>query len=209
MEMLKSAQGGRRRPFRTAVIALSSAAVGALAVGMTSVEAQNPVNTTEPAAVAPAWPGYADLVEKVMPAVVSVTTKRNVSEAMAGGQSPGDFQRFFEEFQGPGSEMFKRFMERFGRGEQPFEGMPFGPRGEMPMAGVGTGFIFHGNGHVATNYHVVENADEITVTLHDGREFRGRGRRHRSRYRSGRAQDRCQGLCALRRVRRLRPGSRR
>jgi serine protease Do len=172
MEMLKSAQGGRRRPFRTAEIALSSAAVGALAVGMTSVEAQNTVNTTEPAAVAPAWPGYADLVEKVMPAVVSVTTKRNVTEAMAGGQSPGDFQRFFEEFQGPGSEMFKRFMERFGRGGQPFEGMPFGPRGEMPMAGAGTGFIFHGNGHIATNYHVVEGADEITVKLHDGREFK-------------------------------------
>jgi hypothetical protein len=35
MEMLKSAQGGRRRPLRVAVIALSSAAVGALAVGMT------------------------------------------------------------------------------------------------------------------------------------------------------------------------------
>jgi serine protease Do len=67
--------------------------------------------------------------------------------------------------------MFKRFMERFGRGGQPFEGMP-GPRGEMPMAGAGTGFIFHGNGHIATNYHVVEGADEITVTLHDGREFK-------------------------------------
>jgi serine protease Do len=177
MEMLKSAQGGRRRPFRTAVIALSSAAVGALAVGMTSVEAHNPASTTEPAAVAPVWPGYADVVEKVTPAVVSVTTKRNVREAMAGEQgempgNPGEFQRFFEEFQGPGSEMFKRFMERFGRGGQPFEGMPFGPRGEMPMAGAGTGFIFHGNGHIATNYHVVEGADEITVTLHDGREFK-------------------------------------
>jgi serine protease Do len=173
MEMLKSAQGGRRRPFRTAVIALSSAAVGALAVGMTSVEAHNPASTTGPAAVAPAWPGYADVVDKVMPAVVSVTTKRNVTEAMASETpgNPGEYQRFFEEFQGPGSEMFKRFMERFGRGGQPFEGMP-SPRGEMPMAGAGTGFIFHDNGHIATNYHVVEGADEITVTLHDGREFK-------------------------------------
>ena len=52
---------------------------------------------------------------------VSVTTKRNVTEAMASGQgNPGEFQRFFEEFQGPGSEMFKRFMERFGRGGPPF-----------------------------------------------------------------------------------------
>ena len=158
MEMLKSAQGGRRRPFRTAVIALSSAAVGALAVGMTSVEAHNPANTTPAAAqgVVPSWPGYADLVEKVMPAVVSVTTKRNLTNANVSGSrefqgDPEEFQRFFEEFQGPGSEMFKRFMERFGRGGQPFEGMPFGPRGDTPMMGAGTGFIFHDHGHIATN----------------------------------------------------------
>ncbi len=178
MEMLKPAKGGRRRPFRVAAIALSSAAVGALAVGMTAVEARNPTATTEPVAqnLTPVWPGYADLVAKVMPAVVSVTTKRNVSDALVGGHEqfrgdPGDFERFFEEFEGPGSEMFKRFMERFGRGGQPFEGMPFGPRGEMPMAGAGTGFILDKDGYVATNNHVVADADEVTVTLQDGREF--------------------------------------
>jgi serine protease Do len=179
MEMLKSAQGGRRRPLRLTAIALSSAAVGALAVGMLPAEAQNPPNTTPPVAqnLAPVWPGYADVVEKVMPAVVSVTTERKMSNALVGGEQefqgdPGEFRRFFEEFQGPGSEMFKRFMERFGRGGQPFEGMPFGPRGEMPMAGAGTGFIFHDHGHIATNYHVIEGADEVTVTLNDGREFK-------------------------------------
>jgi serine protease Do len=178
MEMLKSAQGGRRRPLRVAAIALSSAAVGAVAVGMTSVEAQNPPVTTEPVPqnVAPVWPGYADLIEKVMPAVVSVTTKRNANALVGGEQEfPGDpeqFERFFEEFEGPGSEMFKRFMERFGRGA-PFEGMPRGPgpQGEMPMAGAGTGFILHEDGHIATNNHVVAGADEVTVTLHDGREL--------------------------------------
>jgi serine protease Do len=186
MEMLKSAQGGRRRPLRVAVIALSSAAVGALAVGMTPVEAQNAPAAPGPVSqdVAPVWPGYADLIEKVSPAVVSVTTKRNVSNALTSGQqefqgNPEEFERFFEEFQGPGSEMFKRFMERFGRGGQPFEGMPFegmprgfGPRGEMPMAGAGTGFILSEDGHIATNNHVVEGADEVTVTLNDGREFK-------------------------------------
>ena len=180
MEMLKSTQGAPRRPFRTAVIALSSAAIGALAVGMAPVEAQNPPPMTAPAATQnvalPATSGYADVVAKVMPAVVSVTTKGHIGNAMVSGQrefqgNPEEFRRFFEEFQGPGGEMFKRFMERFGNG-QPFEGMPFGgPRGEMPMAGAGTGFIFQDDGHIATNYHVVANADEITVTLADGREF--------------------------------------
>ena len=180
MKMLKPAQGGSRRPLRVTAIALSSAAIGALAVGMTSVEAQNPSVAMQPVPqnVTPAWPGYADLVEKVMPAVVSVTTKRNVSNALVGGEgefqgNPGDLERFFEEFQGPGSDMFKRFMERFGRGGQPFEGMPFGfgPRGGMPMAGAGTGFIFNAQGQIATNNHVVADADEVTVTLQDGREF--------------------------------------
>ena len=174
MEMLKSAQGGRRRPFRTAVIALSSAAVGALAVGMTSVEAHNPASTTEPAAVAPAWPGYADVVEKVMPAVVSVTTKRNVTRG-DGQRDPGQPRGVPAVLRGiPGSR--QRDVQALHGALRPrrsaVRGHALGPRGEMPMAGAGTGFIFHDNGHIATNYHVVEGADEITVTLHDGREFK-------------------------------------
>ena len=105
--------------------------------------------------------------------------------------------------------MFKRFMERFGRGGQPFEGMPFGPRGEMPMAGAGTGFIFHDNGHIATNYHVVEGADEITVTLHDGREFKAEVVGTDPDTDLAVLKIDANGLAALRRVRRLRPGSRR
>ena len=66
MEILKSAHGGRRRPLRLTALALSSAAVGALAVGMLPAEAQNPPNTTPPVAqnLAPVWPGYADVVEQ-------------------------------------------------------------------------------------------------------------------------------------------------
>ena len=39
------------------------------------------------------------------------------------------------------------------------------------MAGAGTGFILDKDGYVATNNHVVADADEVTVTLQDGREF--------------------------------------
>ena len=91
MKMLKPTQGGSRRPLRVTAIALSSAAIGALAVGMTSVEAQNPSVAMQPVSqnMTPAWPGYADLVEKVMPAVVSVTTKRKMSNALVGGEISG------------------------------------------------------------------------------------------------------------------------
>jgi S1-C subfamily serine protease len=75
-------------------------------------------------------------------------------------------------------------------GPNPFEGTPFedffrdglpegfefgpGPRGGMPRSGVGSGVIVDASGIVLTNNHVVEGADEVTVELSDGREFKAR-----------------------------------
>jgi serine protease Do len=47
-------------------------------------------------------------------------------------------------------------------------------RKELVEQGVGSGVIFDGNGYIATNNHVVENAQEITVSLADGRVLAGR-----------------------------------
>jgi serine protease Do len=44
----------------------------------------------------------------------------------------------------------------------------------IPMAGSGSGVIFDSMGHVITNNHVVDSADVVTVTLKDGRVFKGR-----------------------------------
>jgi serine protease Do len=75
-------------------------------------------------------------------------------------------------------------------GDNPFKGTPFeeffrdglpegfefgpGPRGGMPRSGVGSGVIVDASGIVLTNNHVVEGADEVTVELSDGREFKAR-----------------------------------
>jgi serine protease Do len=75
-------------------------------------------------------------------------------------------------------------------GENPFRGTPLedffrdglpegfefgpGPRGGMPRSGVGSGVIVDASGIVLTNNHVVEGADEVTVELSDGREFKAR-----------------------------------
>ncbi|WP_288925104.1 Do family serine endopeptidase [uncultured Maritimibacter sp.] len=114
-------------------------------------------NTTQPAfAAAPVEGGYVDLVKQVAPAVVTIETSRNASAQPAQG----------DPFEGT---PFEEFSKRFGMP------MPEGdPRGQMPdrqMRGAGTGFIVSEDGQIVTNAHVVRGADEVKVTLEDGREM--------------------------------------
>lgn len=179
MSMMQSAKEmTRRRPLRIAAIGATSAAAIALLVGLSPLEA-TAERTAAPQASDAAqttvvWPGYADLIEQVMPSVVGVVAARDgdltVGEERRG---PQQFPRFGEE--GPDSEMFRRFMERFfGEQTPPFEmprpprGMPFGPAQAM-----GSGFIVDASGLIVTNNHVIDGASEVTVKLHDGTELTG------------------------------------
>jgi serine protease Do len=85
---------------------------------------------------------FADLVEKLLPVVVNISTTQ-VVESTGGSEE-------FEEF-------FREFSER--RGEQPQR------RRESAL---GSGFIIDSSGYIVTNHHVIDGADEITVLLHDG-----------------------------------------
>jgi serine protease Do len=50
----------------------------------------------------------------------------------------------------------------------------FGPAGRMPKQGTGSGVIIDASGYIVTNNHVVDFADEITVTLYDQRKFKAK-----------------------------------
>ncbi len=95
-------------------------------------------------------PQFTELADKAGPAVVNISTVKEV-------ETTDQMQRFFEHFQRKGSP-FEDFFDQF------FGDMPEKRRKQA----LGSGFIVSEDGYVATNNHVVEKADEIKVVLQGG-----------------------------------------
>ncbi len=113
-------------------------------------------NLTEQAKRVQTPVGFADIVEKVKPAVMSVRVKVSSGEETSGMGSqeiPPGLQEFFRQFGMP-------------------NGMPNGgPRGKGrgTVTGQGSGFFISPDGYAVTNNHVVEKADSVQVTTDDGK----------------------------------------
>ncbi len=116
-------------------------------------------------------PDFADLVEKVGPAVVNIRTAQKIKAEPkpAPGAKPGPRMPEGMDENDPLYDFFRRF---FPPGQNPQT--PRGSPGEEVPRGVGSGFFISSDGFLLTNHHVVEGADEIYVTLTDKREFKGR-----------------------------------
>ena len=103
--------------------------------------------------------GFADIVEKVKPAVISVRVKRNGPETTLDGQrSP------FRE----GSPL-ERFFREFGMPDNFFRNMPNIPQRRQFVTGQGSGFLISRDGYAVTNNHVVDGADTVEVITDDGK----------------------------------------
>src|SRR6478672_5462771 len=111
--------------------------------------------------------GFADIVERVKPSVISV--KINIAEKAAKGDD-SDNKDDDSPFQ-PGSPM-ERFFRRFGGPDGLPPGLRGGPRGGRgPVTGQGSGFFISADGFAVTNNHVVDGADKVEVTMDDGKTF--------------------------------------
>ncbi|MEJ0041037.1 MAG: trypsin-like peptidase domain-containing protein [Rhizomicrobium sp.] len=147
-------------------IAMGSAAAIVL-VGLSAfalVPGVRPVADTAPRQLAAAEPvrsgpprmlengapfSFADLVERVSPAVVTITAETVETGPVANDDLPPQLRDFFNQY---------------GQGQ----GRSATPRKAISA---GSGFIIDKNGLVVTNNHVIDNARKITVKLPDGRSF--------------------------------------
>ena len=89
----------------------------------------------------------ADVVEKLSPAVVNISTTqliKNENKNLHFPEIPKEFFKFFEEFS-----------------KTPFSNKP------TKIVSLGSGFLMDDKGHIVTNNHVIDNAEEINVTIGD------------------------------------------
>ncbi len=112
---------------------------------------------SRPAIARTAPDSFADLAEKLLPSVVNISTTQIAKKRERGPEIP--------QFP-PGSpfeEFFKDFFDR---------NRPDGP--PRKSTSLGSGFIIDASGYIVTNHHVIEDADEVTVILHDDTNLKAR-----------------------------------
>ncbi|MGB0672151.1 MAG: trypsin-like peptidase domain-containing protein, partial [Rhodospirillales bacterium] len=97
----------------------------------------------------PAPDGFADLAEKLLPSVVNISTTQVVE-----GRGP-------EMPQLPPGSPFEEFFKDF------FDRNAPGQRQQRKATSLGSGFVIDKDGHIITNNHVIDGAEEITVILQD------------------------------------------
>ncbi|ODS03941.1 serine protease [Methyloceanibacter marginalis] len=154
----------RKLTRKPALLAAALIATGALGVTLGSgmpfavaETAQTPQTIETPFGRAPLT--FADLVSKVSPAVVSINVKGDVKMAENDGMPIPGMPDLPED--NPLYDFFKQFRK----------GMPQGPSKPTPSLAQGSGFFVSEDGYLVTNNHVVEDADDISVTMEDGEKF--------------------------------------
>ncbi|MDG4908627.1 MULTISPECIES: Do family serine endopeptidase [unclassified Mesorhizobium] len=150
----------------------SLAVIGAVGAGALATGTA-PVLADAVRVEAPQVPSFADVVERVSPAVVSVKVKAKIQPTADDGS---DDQNGFDNL--PDNPQLRRFFREFrGFGDQGGQfGMPrFNHRnhgnGEPRPVAQGSGFFISEDGYLVTNNHVVSEGSDFTVVTNDGKEL--------------------------------------
>ena len=127
--------------------AFKAAVIATLVIAMTMVSLKPVVAADSPGS-------FADLVEKLQPSVVNISTVQTIQR-----DNRRNGNRRLPEG-GPFGEFWEQFRDRFEQEDEPRQ-----------ARSLGSGFIVDTSGIVITNNHVIDEADEITVILTNGREY--------------------------------------
>lgn len=129
-----------------------------------NAQVQNAAQIVVPQEIQP-HAGFADLVEAVKPAVVSILVEAQESQNSRVQRGGRQFDFNFPDL--PEGHPFRDFFDQFGQ-QGPGSDAP-APKPRQYMA-AGSGFVISADGYIVTNNHVVEDATKVTVLFEDGTE---------------------------------------
>src|SRR6202048_4415823 len=137
--------------------------LAAICLGATSV-------LVSPPALARGPDGIADVAEKVIDAVVNISTSQTVEAKGGGAEGRGAMPQL------PPGSPFEEFFDDFFKNRRGGPGGPGGQKGvnlqPRKTNSLGSGFIVDPSGIVVTNNHVIADADEISIIMNDGSKFK-------------------------------------